>query len=427
VTAGETEKSGRLRKILPDTRPLRVPAFRRIFLSGIATNIGSQVTAVAVQQQIFDITGNSAWVGIASAVALVPLIAFGLLGGAIADTYDRRKLLVITSTGIAVTSVGLWAFALVRSESVWIVMVLLALQQGLFAVNQPTRSAILPRIIPTELVPSANALSMSMFSLGVIVGPVLAGALLPVIGLPTLYLIDAATLVGALYAVFRLPSLPPSGNRSGRATVTEGLSYLRGRHLLLLTFVVDIIAMVFGMPRALFPQMAEQTFGGPPGGGAALGLLNAGLAIGSLIGGLTGGWIQRVHRQGIAIIAAIVLWGASMALFGISSPLWLAVLFLAIGGWSDLVSAVYRSTLLQVEATDEMRGRMQGVFTVVVAGGPRLADLVHGLVASWTSTTVAVTGGGIVCVVLVLVVGWWGRSLRAYDSRSRHATDGQHP
>ena len=182
----------------------------------------------------------------------------------------------------------------------------------------------------------------------------------------------------------------------------DGIRYLRLKPLLLMTFVVDIIAMVCGMPRALFPQMAQETFGGPVGGGLALGMLNAGLAIGSLIGGLTGGWIHRIYRQGIAIVVAILLWGLSMTLFGTTSVLWLAVLYLAIGGWADLVSAVYRSTILQVTATDEMRGRIQGVFTVVVAGGPRLADLVHGVVADATSTQFAVVAGGLATIVLTL-------------------------
>ena len=407
----------RLRRIGPDTRPLTIPAYRRLFLGQVTTVIGAMLTTVAVQQQIFDITQSSAWVGIASLVALVPLVVFGLIGGAIADTYDRRKLLMITSTGIALSSIGLWIAALVGSESVWTVLVLLAVQQGFFAVNQPTRSAIIPRIVPIELVPAANALGMTVFAIGVIVGPLLVGILIPLVGLPWLYFLDAMTLVAILYAVVRLPPVPPLGEHRGRAKVLDGIAYLRVKPLLLMTFVVDIIAMVCGMPRALFPQMAQETFGGPAGGGIALGLLNAGLAIGSLIGGLTGGWIHRVHRQGIAIVAAIIVWGLSMILFGGTSVLWLAVLYLAIGGWSDLVSAVYRSTILQVTATDEMRGRIQGVFTVVVAGGPRLADLVHGVVADATSTSFAVTAGGIATVVLTAFAAMTGRSLWNYDTR----------
>ena len=415
--ADSPDERSRLRRIGPDTRPLKIPAYRRLFLGQVTTVIGAMLTTVAVQQQIYDITGSSAWVGIASLVALVPLVVFGLLGGAIADTYDRRKLLMITSVGIALTSIGLWIGALAASESVWVVLGLLALQQGFFAVNQPTRSAIIPRIVPLDMVPAANALGMTVFSIGVIVGPLLVGILIPLVGLPWLYFLDALTLVAILYAVVKLPPIPPLGVRRGRAKVLDGLAYLRLKPLLLMTFVVDIIAMVCGMPRALFPQMAQETFGGPPGGGLALGMLNAGLAIGSLIGGLTGGWIHRIYRQGVAIVVAILLWGLSMALFGTTSVLWLAVLYLAIGGWADLVSAVYRSTILQVTATDEMRGRIQGVFTVVVAGGPRLADLVHGVLADATSTAFAVTAGGIATIVLTVVAALLGRSLWRYDTR----------
>ncbi len=367
--------------------------------------MGSQLAVVAVQQQIFALTGSSAWVGAASFVALIPLITFGLLGGAIADTHDRRVILMVSSTGIALTSVGLWVNTLIGGGSVAVVFVMLALQQGLFAVNSPARGAVIPRLVPAALVPGANALSMTVFSLGVLLGPLLAGALLPTVGLAPLYLIDALGLVAVLWATYRLPPMPRLGGPTGaRATVGAGLRYLRGRDVLLLTFVVDILAMVLGMPRALFPQMAAETFGGPAGGGIQLGLLNLGIGLGAAIGGLTGGWIQRVGRQGLAIVVAIMVWGVAMIGFGVSSGIWVAVGFLAVGGWADMVSAVYRTTVLQLSATDEMRGRMQGVFLIVVAGGPRVADLLHGLVAEATSTRIAVVGGGVGVVLSVLVV-----------------------
>jgi len=396
---------------------LAYPAYRRLFLGGVATAIGSQLSAVAVQQQIFDITGSSAYVGLASLVALVPLIFFGLLGGAIADTHDRRKLLMITSSGIAASALGLWLQSLAGLDSVVVVMVLLAVQQGFFAVNQPTRSAIIPRIVPAELVPSANALGFTVFGFGVLGGPLLAGLLIPLTGLAWLYFAEAVTLVAMLYPVFRLPPIPPLGGLRERAKVIEGLRFLRSQPLILMTFVVDIIAMVFGMPRALFPEMAEHTFGGPIGGGPQLGLLNAGMAIGVLAGGLTGGWLSKIHRQGVAILLAIFLWGGAMALLGTTSVLWLAVGWLAIGGWADMVSATFRSTILQTAIEDRMRGRMQGVFTVVVAGGPRVADLVHGLAADWTSTRVAVLGGGLLVIAGTVLAAGIGRSLWRYDAR----------
>jgi MFS family permease len=420
VTQAERRRAGRglsrIARLGPDTRPLAIPEYRRLFLGQIVTVIGSQLTAVAVQQQVYSITGSSAWVGYASMVALIPLVTFGLFGGAIADTYDRRRLLMITSSGIAVTSIGLWLTAFTGNSSVWVVFGLLAAQQGFFAVNSPTRSAILPRIVPLNLVPAANALNMTVFSFGVITGPLLVGLLLPITGISWLYFIDAMTLTAILYAVIRLPPVPPQRTGRRRARVRDGLAYLRTSPLLLMTFVIDIIAMVCGMPRALFPAMAQHTFGDPPGGGIALGALYASFAIGSMIGGLTGGWIPRIRREGIAIIAAVMLWGAAVAATGTTSVLGLAVLFLAIGGFADMVSAVYRSTILQVVATDEMRGRLQGVFTVVVAGGPRLADLVDGLAAGATSARTAVIGGGVLCVVWALVAGWIGRPLREYDA-----------
>jgi predicted MFS family arabinose efflux permease len=261
-----------------------------------------------------------------------------------------------------------------------------------------------------------------VFSVGVLLGPLLAGVLLPTVGLGPLYLIDAIGLTAVVWASYRLPPMPRQGPVRERAKVGEGLRYLRGRDVLLLTFVVDILAMVLGMPRALFPQMAEQTFGGPAEGGIQLGLLNLGLGLGAAIGGLTGGWIQRVRRQGLAIIVAIVVWGLAMVGFGLSTSIWIAVGFLAVGGWADMVSAVYRTTVLQLSATDEMRGRMQGVFLVVVAGGPRVADLVHGFAAEASSTTIAVTGGGVLVVVSVLVVAFVRPALIRY-----RAEDAVHP
>ena len=371
------------------------------------------MAVVAVQQQIFTLTGSSAWVGAASFVALIPLITFGLLGGAIADTYDRRKILLYTSVGIGLTSVALFVNGILSNPSVIVIMVLLAVQQSLFAVNNPTRSAIIPRLVSIELVPAANALAMSIFSVGVLAGPLLAGVLLPYIGVSGIYLIDAVTVGAILWAVYELPPMPREGPPGPRAKVRDGLAYLKGRNVLLMTFVVDIFAMVFGMPRALFPQMAEQTFGGPPEGGIQLGLLNMSLGLGAALGGLISGWLSRVQRQGIAIVVAIVAWGLCMIGLGLTSTLWVAVFFLVGGGLSDMISAVFRSTILQVSATDEMRGRMQGVFLVVVAGGPRVADLVHGVVAEWTSTAVAVAGGGVLVVVsVVLVTAIWPKMLR---------------
>jgi MFS family permease len=408
----------RLRGALADTRPLRTLTFRRLWSAGVVTTIGAQLTVVAVPVQIYNITSSSAYVGLTGAFGLVPLVVFGLWGGAIADAVDRRTLLFATGAGISLMSVALWAVAASGLRSVWLVLCLFAVQQALLAINQPTRSAVLPRILPDAELPAANALNMTVVQFGAIVGPVLAGALIPLIGLPTLYLIDSIGLLASLWATWMLPRLPPSPGGHGRrrtarlSDVVAGFRYVGTQRILLVSFLVDVIAMAFGMPRAVFPEMAERTFGDPPGGGLALGLLYASIAIGAVAGGLFSGWLHRIRRQGVAVILAICVWGLGVTGFGLSRVLWLAVLALAVAGAADLVSAVFRSTMLQVVATDEMRGRMQGVFIVVVAGGPRLADIWHGPVAAAIGTGPAATIGGLavlagVAVVAVALPAFW--------------------
>ncbi|HEV3358253.1 MAG TPA: MFS transporter [Pseudonocardiaceae bacterium] len=389
-----------------DTRPLRVVPFRRLWVATAVTSIGSQLTAIAVPKQVYDITESSGWVGIAGAVALVPLLVFGLWGGAIADTVDRRKLLLWTNTGIALMSLLLWIQAAVGLNSVWVVLVLLGVQQGLFAINQPAANASIARLVPAELLPQAGALNGTVFSFGAVLGPLLAGALIPVIGLSTLYLIDSVGLCLTLWAVWRLPPLPPSAGqirRAGFADILAGFRYLNTRKVLLASFLMDMIAMIFGMPRALFPEMAEHTFGDPPGGGIAYGWLFAAIPIGAAVCGLFSGWLSRAPRHGVVVIIAVAAWGVAIAGFGLSGSLPLAVLFLALAGAADMVSMVFRGAILQTAATDEMRGRTQGVFTVVVAGGPRLADTLHGTIGAVTGSAATVVGGGVLVVVFVLI------------------------
>ncbi len=397
------------RGALADTRPLRTPAYRRLFTAGIVTVIGSQLTVVAVPTQIYALTGSSAYVGLTGLFGLVPLVIFGLWGGAIADAVDRRLLLLITGAGIAAMSLALWVIAASGVGNVWLILVLFAIQSGLLAVNQPARSAVIPRLVTPALLPAANTLNFTVFTFGAVVGPLLAGVLIPVVGLPTLYLVDAIALLATLWATWRLPSMPPPAadggarRRAGVREVLDGFRYAAMHKVLLVSFLADVIAMAFGMPRILFPEMAERTFGDPPGGGVALGLLFAAIPLGTVVGGLFSGWLSRVRRQGVAVTIAICVWGLGVALFGLTNSLWLAVLFLAIAGAGDLVSAVFRSSMLQTVATDEMRGRMQGVFTVVVAGGPRLADLWHGSLAALIGPGVAATAGGVAVIIGVVL------------------------
>lgn len=408
VFVADVSLRARVRGLLADTRPLRTPAYRRLWLSGIVTLIGAQLSVVAVPTQIYQLTGSSTYVGLTGLFGLVPLLVFGLWGGAIADALDRRVVLLVSGTGIGLSSLALWITAATAAGGVWVVLCLFALQSALLAVNQPARSAVIPRLLPAEQLPSANALNMTVAQFGAVAGPLLAGVLIPVVGLSTLYLIDAIALLATLWAVWRLPAVPPERDggraRAGLREVVAGFRYAAMHKVLLVSFLIDLVAMGAGMPRAVFPEMAHTVFGDPPEGGPALGLLFAAIPIGMVLAGFFSGWLHRVSRQGVAVTVAICVWGLAVAAFGLAGSLWLAVLFLAVGGAADLVSSVYRSSMLQSVATDEMRGRMQGVFLVVVAGGPRLADMWHGPAAATFGPGAAATAGGIAVVVLAIAV-----------------------
>ncbi len=414
---------GRRRGWAIDTAPLRDPAFRRLFWGIATTMLGQQMTLVAVPFQVFLLTGSSLMVGVTSIVALVPLVVFGLIGGAIADAMDRRRLMLVTASGAAVTSTLLAVQAAFPGDGNLVVLwVLTACVSGVAAVNQPARSAVIPALVGAAQVPAANALTMTVRQVGVIAGPLLAGLLIGLDELFLAYAVDALGFVAAFVLLRGLPPLPPEGVvgrlRMGAALrgVGEGFAFLRTQPVLLMTFVVDVIAMAFAWPQAVFPELSQGRFGASTN---SLGWLFAGVSIGALVMGLTSGWVSRVNRQGMVVIAAIAVWGVAIIGFGLASSLWLAVACLAVAGAGDMVSAVLRSSMLQLAAPDDMRGRMQGVFLVVVAGGPRLGDLRAGALASATTVTVAMVSGGVVVVLAMVVVAlavpsfWVFRATRA--------------
>ena len=362
-----------LRSLVADTRPLREEHFRRLWVANIVTVVGAQLTVVAVPAQIYSQTGSSAYVGLTGVFGLVPLVVFGLYGGALADVFDRRTILVVTTVGLIGTSALFWLQALAGGTDVWLLLGLFSVQQAFFAVNQPTRSAVLPKILPLELLPAANSLNMTVFQAGAIGGPLVAGVLIPVIGLQWLYLIDTVTLFATLVAVVRLPRLAVVDAATavpGLRAVVEGFAYLRHQPVLLMSFVVDLIAMVFGMPRALFPEIAHLDFGGPEAGGLAFALLFAAIPLGAVVGGVFSGWVSRVEAQGRAVLVCIVVWGVAMTGFGVAvglaelagtTMLLVALLMLVIGGTADMASAAFRTSMLQSAADDAVRGRLQGV------------------------------------------------------------------
>ncbi|MGA5304392.1 MFS transporter [Nucisporomicrobium flavum] len=414
-----------------DVRPLRGVAYRRMWVGNGVSYFGFQFTAVAVPVEMFSITHSSAWVGLLGIAGLVPLMVFGLWGGAAADVVDRRKLLLASSTLAWLSTVGLLAQALLGVRSGVLLLALTAVQSAGFAVSSPTRQAIIPRIVPAQLVPAANTLSYTATTAGGVLGPLAAGLIFGAwstgAGITIAYAVDAVLFTISFWATYRLPPIPPvhddgDGERptAGLRGIIDGLRFLTTQPVLLLSFGVDIIAMVLAMPRALFPEIAEDRFGG----GWAVGWLFAAIAIGSVLGGLTSGWIGRVQRQGVALVAAVVGWGLAIGFAGFATSLWLMVLLLAVGGAADLVSAVYRQSILQVYAPDRLRGRLQGVFTVVVAGGPRLGDLRAGATAGVTGATASWAGGGFAAAGLAVVLALAFPALVRYrppsDAESNH-------
>lgn len=409
VVADEDEPGRRSWVI--DVRPLRGAAYRRMWLGNGVSFFGLQFTGVAVPVEMFAVTHSSAWVGLLGIAGLIPLLIFGLWGGAAADVVDRRKLLLVSSVITWASTLGFLVQAVARVDSGLLLLALTAVQSAGVAMSMPARNAIIPRIVPGELVPAANTLNYTTTTAGGVLGPLAAGLIFGAwstdVGVIVAYAIDAVLFTVTFWATWRLPPIPPVIHEEGAPRPTaglrgiiDGLSFLVTKPVLLLSFGVDIIAMVFAMPRALFPEVAQDRFGG----GSAVGWLFAAIAIGSVIGGLTGGWIGRVKHQGVALVIAVVGWGLAIGFAGFARSLWLMVLLLAVGGAADLVSAVYRQSILQVFAPDRLRGRLQGVFTVVVAGGPRLGDLRAGLTADVTGSTASWAGGGFVAAGLAVVL-----------------------
>jgi MFS family permease len=392
------------RRILLDVTPLRTsPDFRLLWTGQLVSVIGRQVTTVAVPFQVFQLTGSSLMVGLVSAAQLGPLLACSLIGGSIADAVDRRRLMLVMQVLLGVTSVGLAVNASLGRPGVWPLFVLTAVSAGLSAMDSPTRSASIPAIVGLDQVPAALALNQSLFQTATVVGPAVAGVLIGAVGVGAAYWLDAATFAFAAATVWRLRPLPPhgGGTRAGLASILEGLRFLRGRRALQGTFVIDVNAMVFGMPRALFPALGTGLFGG---GAATVGLLYAAPGAGALVGALTTGWVSSVRRQGRAVVLAVVVWGASIAAFGAVSWLPLALVLLAVAGAADVVSAVFRNTILQLSVPDRLRGRLSSVHIGVVTGGPLLGDAEAGAVAAVTTPRVAVVSGGLACVAGAAVV-----------------------
>jgi len=407
-----------LARVAIDTRPLRTSAsFRWLWLGQTVSYIGSQVVGVAVPYQVYQLTGSTLAVGLVSFVELVPLLTLTLIGGAIADAVDRRRLLLWTEAALLLTGVGFVVNASLEEPRVWALFVLGFLAASFFCLGVGGMRSLTPHLVPEDQIVAASNLNGLYSNLGAVAGPALAGLLIAAIGLPLTYLLDVVSFGASLLSIWVLPKIPsdPEADRPGLRSVVEGFRYLKNHRVVLGSFLVDSNAMIFGMPSALFPALAENHFGG---GATTVGYLYAAPYAGALLCSLTSGWTSHVRRQGLAVLVAAGLWGAAITVFGLVDSLWLALVFLAIAGGADLISALFRSAILLSATTESMRGRLAGIEFAQVASAPTLGNVEAGLVASLSSIRFSVVSGGVLCVVGTVVIGLLLPALARYDAKA---------
>ena len=408
--------SSLFRRFALDITPLRVSRDFRILWSGVfVSELGYQFTRVALYIQVYAITRSTAAVGLLGLTGLIGQTLGTLVAASFIDAHDRRRTLAWTQVGLAVVAAGLLATSLGGTPHLWTLYALAGAMWFVGAIESPARSAMTPRLVGKELIPSALALYQVLWQTVSIAGPALAGPLIAATKPAWAYGIDMVSYGALLMAALAMRPMPPEAGAepaTGVRAIGEGFRYVKGNRLLRSTFAIDLVAMIFGLPAALFPAIAITQF---HRGSTVVGFLFAAPAVGALLQALAGGWVQRVRRQGEAVIWAVVGWGAAITAFGVvGRHLWLALFFLAVAGAADVISAIFRSTILQMSVPDELRGRIAGIFMLVVAGGPKLGDLEAGLVAAAFTPTISVISGGIACMVGAVVVAARYPELRRY-------------
>ncbi len=413
--------SSRLRRIAIDLSPLRVSRdFRRVWFGLVVSTIGSQFSVVAVFVQVTRLTESELAVGATGLVYLVGLMIGSIAGGVVLDAWDRRRLLAISQAGLAAGVATLLLGAAVGDPPLAVVYAGIALVAAFSAIDSPTRSAMTPRLIGAELIPAAQALNQVVWNAAALLGPAFAGLVIAGFGLQWAYAIDLTSICIMFFVALSIRPIPPEGreeNATGWRAIVEGFTYVKSNRLLQSTFAIDLVAMIFGMPRALFTFLAAEQFHRSE---TIVGLLFSAPAVGALLGALTSGWSRRIVHQGKAVVIAVAVWGAAIAAFGLTGDrLWLALVMLAIAGWADVISAIFRSTILQLAVPDRLRGRLSGLHILVVTGGPRLGDLEAGIVGGVVSNWFSVVSGGIACIAGAALVATVYPELPRYRSTAR--------
>jgi MFS family permease len=391
-----------LRSLMVDRRPLAIPDYRRLWTASVVTAIGGSFSLVAVPARLFTMSGSSAAVGTAASISLVTLIVSALWSGVLADRMDRRTILVTANAVLAAAYAG---FAV--AGSVTVMLGLVGVQGLAFGAVMATMGAAVPRVVPRELLPAASSLSSLVRQTGSIAGPLLAGALLPVTGARPLFLCDAVALLAVIWAILRLPEMRPAAAAKHEPMLRQlgqGFVYLSRQRVLMAVLAVDLAAMVFSFPFALYPELAERVYGGPPGGGSILGLLYAAYPAGVFAAGLFSGSFTRARRLGALMAGAGIAWGFIVMLLGAASTAWLGALALVAGGAVNFVLSTSRNAISQAYTDDALLGRIQGVLVVVLMGGPQLAGLLHGYGGALVGARVAIAVGGLLTVVSIILV-----------------------
>jgi MFS family permease len=378
--------------------------FRMLWLGQLVSGLGRQVTVVALPFELWQLTHSSLSIGLLALVQLVPILVFSLGGGAVADAVDRRRLLIVTQALLAASSLCLAVLAYQPSPPIWAIYVVAFVAAGVGAVDQPTRSSAIPRLVPRERVPAAIAVNWLSGQTVSVAGPVAAGLLIAVSGVATAFAFDVATFMASLIALLLIAPIPPhpEAARPSLRSIAEGLRFARGRRIVLATFAIDLNAMIFGMPSSLMPQLALTVFNT---GAAGYGLLNAAPALGALIGAAFSGWAGSVRRPGRGVVLAVAGWGIAIAAFGLLTASFpLALVCLAFAGGADVVSSVLRASIVQLATPDHLRGRVSSINSLVVTGGPRLGDAEAAGVAAIAGPQFSVVSGGVLCLLGLLAV-----------------------
>jgi MFS family permease len=400
-----TNRVAKLRSLLVDLEPVRLDRdFRIIWLGQLISGLGRQVTVVALPFELWQLTHSSLSIGLLALVQLVPILIFSLGGGAVADAVDRRRLLIATQALLAGSSLCLAVLAAQPNPSIWALYAVAFVAAGVGAVDQPTRSSALPRLVPRERLPAAIAVNTLSGQTVSVAGPVFAGVIIATSGVAAAFAFDVATFVASLIALLLIAPIPPhpEAARPGLRSIAESLRFAVDRRIVLATFAIDLNAMVFGMPSSLFPQLALTVFNT---GAAGYGLMNAAPAVGALVGAAFSGWVSRVRRPGLGVVASVAGWGSAIVAFGLLTASFpLALVCLAVAGGADVISAVLRNSIVQLVTPDHLRGRVSSMYSLVVTSGPRLGDAESAGVAAVAGPQFSVVSGGVLCLVGLLAV-----------------------